>query len=185
MIFNVEETEEDVESQNCDDSNSQREKASKKNDEKKPKTFCKRPEEFIFIKSGKSIICATMITLALTLLAYFGLYRELSKLTIAAKTVTVSSEGPAAENYPESMGQYKIMKDIYRHDRAVYKHVDREDQFIIYTGHIIGVYLGRVHLITSTQQRSQQIVYGFLSHGNPLVAPTTTHPSSSQVPLLP
>ena len=77
-----------------------------------------------------------MITLTITVLVYFGLYRELSKLTMAAKTLTVSSEGPAAENFPESMGQYKIIKDIYRHDRTVYKHVDREDRFIIFTGNM-------------------------------------------------
>ena len=51
--------------------------------------------------------------------------------------MTVSSEGPAAEMYPESMGQYKILKDIYRNNRAVYKHVDREDRFIIF---VVGDY---------------------------------------------
>ena len=83
---------------------------------------------------------ASLITLTLTLLAYLGLYMELSKLTRPAQTLTVSSEGPAAEMYPESMGQYKILKDIYRNNRAVYKHVDREDRFIIYTGINTGVY---------------------------------------------
>ena len=75
-----------------------------------------------------------MITLTITVLVYFGLYRELSKLTMAAKTLTVSSEGPAAEMYPDSMGQYNLLKDVYRYDRPVYKHVDREDRFIIYIG---------------------------------------------------
>ena len=59
---------------------------------------------------------------------------ELSKLTRPVQTVTVSSEGPAAEMYPDSMGQYDIMREVYRYDRAVYKHVDREDRFVIYTG---------------------------------------------------
>ena len=77
---------------------------------------------------------ATLITLTLNLAIYFGLYGELSKLTRPAQTVTVSSEGPAAEMYPDSMGQYNVLKDVYRYDRAVYKHVDREDRFIIYTG---------------------------------------------------
>ena len=70
--------------------------------------------------------------LVLTILTYLGLYNELSKLTIAARNVTVSSEGPAAEMYPDSMGQYKILKDIYRNNRVVYQHVDREDRFIIF-----------------------------------------------------
>ena len=53
-------------------------------------------------------------------------------MTSPVKTVTVSSEGPAAEMYPDSMGQYKILKDLYRSNRAVYKHVEREDRFIIF-----------------------------------------------------
>ena len=48
--------------------------------------------------------------------------------------MTFSSEGPAADMYPDYMGQYNILKDVYRYDRAVYKHVEREDTFIIYTG---------------------------------------------------
>ena len=51
---------------------------------------------------------------------------------MAAPNVTVSSEGPAAEMYSHSMGQYKILRDIYRNNRAVYQHVDREDRFIIF-----------------------------------------------------
>ena len=74
----------------------------------------------------------SLIILTLTVLIYFGLYNELSKLTIAAPNVTVSSEGRAAEIYPDSMGQYKILKDIYRNNRAVYQHVDREDRFIMF-----------------------------------------------------
>ena len=80
------------------------------------------------------IIFVSLVILALTLLTYLGLYSELSKLTMPAQTVTVSSEGPAAEMYPDSMGQYNILREVYRYDRAVYKHVDKEDRFIIYTG---------------------------------------------------
>ena len=72
--------------------------------------------------------------LKLNILIYFGLYTVLNKMTMPVQTVTVSSEGPAAKMYPDSMGQYNILKDVYRYDRAVYKHVDREDRFIIYTG---------------------------------------------------
>ena len=55
-------------------------------------------------------------------------------MTRPVQTVTVSSEGPAAEMYSDSMGQYDILREVYRYDRTVYKHVDREDRFIIYTG---------------------------------------------------
>ena len=78
-----------------------------------------------------------MIILTLTSLTYLGLYLVLNNMTSPVKTVTVSSEGPAAEMYPDSMGQYKILKDIYRNNRAVYKHVDREDRFIIF---VVGDY---------------------------------------------
>ena len=75
-----------------------------------------------------------MIILTLTSLTYLGLYLVLNNMTSPVKTVTVSSEGPAAEMYPDSMGQYNILRDVYRYNRAVYKHVDRENRFIIYTG---------------------------------------------------
>ena len=77
-----------------------------------------------------------MIILTLTSLTYLGLYLVLNNMTSPVLTVTVSSEGPAAEMFPDSMGQYKVLRDVYPHDRyrLVYKHVDREDRFIIYTG---------------------------------------------------
>ena len=82
------------------------------------------------------IFLLSLFFLALTFLTYLGVYTKLSKLVMAAETVTVSSEGPAAEMYPDSMGEYKVLRDVYPHDRyrVVYKHVDREDRFIIYTG---------------------------------------------------
>ena len=75
-----------------------------------------------------------MIILTLTSLTYLGLYLVLNNMTSPVQTVIVSSEGPAAEMYPDYMGQYNIFREVYRYDRAVYKHVDREDRFIIYTG---------------------------------------------------
>ena len=115
-----------IEIQKFDWNNPSREKASKEIDETKLQTVCK------IILESIQIIFVSLIILTLTVLIYFGLYNELSKLTIAARNVTVSSEGPAAEMYPDSMGQYKILKDIYRNYRAVYQHVNREDRFIIF-----------------------------------------------------
>ena len=80
------------------------------------------------------IIFLSLIFLAVTFLTYFGLYVALNNLTRPAQTVTVSSDGPASEMYPDSMGQYKILKEFYRYNRAVYRHVDREDIFIIGDG---------------------------------------------------
>ena len=75
-----------------------------------------------------------MIILTLNFLTYLGLYFVLNNLTSPVQTVTVSSEGPAAEIYPDYMGQYNLLRDVYRYDRGVYKHVDREDRFIIFAG---------------------------------------------------
>ena len=77
-----------------------------------------------------------MIILTLTSLTYLGLYLVLNNMTSPVQTVTVSSEGPAAEMYSYSMGQYNLMRDVYRYDRPVYKHEDREDRFIINAGKI-------------------------------------------------
>ena len=98
------------------------------NDHKKQETFCKK------IKRSILILILSLFFLFLTFLAYFMPYKELSKLTTPAKKVTVSSEGPAAKTYPDSMGQYDVLKEVQKNDRAVYKHVDRDDRFIIYTG---------------------------------------------------
>ena len=116
----------DVEGQNIDGSNT-----SSKNVRKEKKKVCK------IIKESRKIICASLIIQILTFLTYYlGLYGELSKLTLAnhAQTVTVSSGGPAAEMFPDSMGQYNVLREVFRYDRAVYKHVDRDDRFIIHTG---------------------------------------------------
>ena len=78
----------------------------------------------------------SLIILTLTFLVYFGMYITLNNMTIVVQSVTVSSEGPAAQIYPDSMGQYNILRDVYRYDRPVYKHVDRKDRFIIYAGKI-------------------------------------------------
>ena len=134
ILFYHEETEDDVESQHLDEINPQREKVSKEHPDE-PK-ICKRIREYLQIKNKKSIIFASLITLTLTIRAYLGLYDELSTLTMAAQTVIVSSEGPAAEMYPDFMGQYNLLWGVYRYDRPVYKHVDREDRFIISAGKI-------------------------------------------------
>ena len=80
------------------------------------------------------IIYMSLIFLGLNFLAYQAPYYYLNSLTRPAQTVTVSSEGPAAEMYPDYMGQYNVLREVYRYDRPVYKHWDREDRFIIFTG---------------------------------------------------
>ena len=120
MIYLYQDSEDNTESLNS----GERMKANKG---KKPKSLC----EIIL-----GTIIPSLMILTLTFLTYLGLYFVLNNMTNPVQTVTVSSEGPAAEMYPDSMGQYNLLRDVYRYDRPVYKHVDREDRFIIYTGRI-------------------------------------------------
>ena len=121
------EDEDDIESQRYNESKHLRKKTDK------PKTWSN--------KIWRSIILFTsMMTIALTLLTYLELYIGVSNIARPVQTVFASSEGPAAEMYPDYMGQYNILRDVYRHDRAVYKHVDRGDRFIFYNGSHINVY---------------------------------------------
>ena len=61
--------------------------------------------------------------------------------------VTVRSSGPVAEMYPESLGQYNIIRDVNRNDHPVYKHVDRDDRFIVYYGNIYSLYSNNLLLL--------------------------------------
>ena len=81
-------------------------------------------------------------------------------MTRPVQTVTVSSEGPAAEMFPDSMGQYDILREVYRYDRAVYKHVDREDRFIIFAGKYINHLTG----FGTQSQHSPTLFYSIEKH---------------------
>ena len=48
--------------------------------------------------------------------------------------VRVNSSGPAAELYPDSLGEYRLLPDITHNDLPVYKHSIRDDRFIIQNG---------------------------------------------------
>ena len=108
------------------------------NKDEKPKCLCETIEtkiKYLWHKFLRPIIIfLSPIILSATFWTYLELYNIMNNMTRPVQTVTVSSEGPAAEMYPDSMGQYNILREVYRYDRAVYKHVDREDRFIIYTG---------------------------------------------------
>ena len=51
--------------------------------------------------------------------------------------VRVSSSGPAGELYPDSLGEYKLMKDIIHNGLPVYQHSAGDDRYIIYNGELI------------------------------------------------
>ena len=51
------------------------------------------------------------------------------------QTVTLSSEGPASETDPDSMGEYQLAekdKEDSLIDYSWYQHKDRENRFLIY-----------------------------------------------------
>ena len=53
----------------------------------------------------------------------------------APQTVTLSSEGPANEMYPDSMGEYQLAEEVIQGwdaDNTFYRHKDREDRFLMY-----------------------------------------------------
>ena len=51
--------------------------------------------------------------------------------------VRVSSSGPAAELYPDSLGEYRLLSDITLNDYPVFQHSARDDRFIIFIGRVV------------------------------------------------
>ena len=51
--------------------------------------------------------------------------------------VRVNSSGPAAELYPDSLGEYGLLPDITFNDRPVFQHSARDDRFIISIGKVV------------------------------------------------
>ena len=49
-------------------------------------------------------------------------------------TVVVSSSGPAALLYPDSLGEYKLRSNFTFNNFPVYEHSERDDRFIINNG---------------------------------------------------
>ena len=51
--------------------------------------------------------------------------------------VRFSSSGPAAELYPDSLGDYYLLPNTTFNAFPVYKHSDRDDRFMINIGNVI------------------------------------------------
>ena len=51
--------------------------------------------------------------------------------------VTVRSEGPAAELYPDSLGEYRLLPDLTHNDLPVFQHLARDDRYIISVGKLV------------------------------------------------
>ena len=88
------------------------------------------------IKKFWKILSVLLIIFTTIYFTCFGCFLVLNDSTSwAAQTVTLSSEGPANETYPHSMGEYQLAEEEIRGFQAVYnwyRHKDREDRFLMY-----------------------------------------------------
>ena len=88
--------------------------------------------------------CVWISVISVFPLIYCGLFFAI-KYTITTEQsvpdfhpdiVRVNSSGPAAELYPDSLGEYRLLPDITFNDRPMYQHSARDDRFIIQNGNL-------------------------------------------------
>ena len=83
------------------------------------------------VKNIILIISLLLIIFTIIYFKCFGLYLVLNDAgTRTAQTVTLNSEGPAGEMYPDSMGEYQLAGE--ERTSTWYQHVNRTDRFIMY-----------------------------------------------------
>ena len=85
--------------------------------------------------------CAWISVISVFPLIYCGLFFAIKNTIITDEArlvqpnmMRVSSSGPAAELYPDSLGDYRRLPDITHNDLPVFKHTVRDDRFIISVG---------------------------------------------------
>ena len=82
------------------------------------------------IKKFLKIHSVLLIIFSIVFFACFGCFLVVNDTV--AQTVTLSSEGAANETYPDSMGKYKRIESDGDVSLEVYRHVEREDRFLLY-----------------------------------------------------
>ena len=82
------------------------------------------------IKKLLKILSIFLIILTIFFFTCFGCFLVVNDTV--AQTVTLSSEGAANETYPDSMGKYKRNESDGGSSLEVYRHVEREDRFLLY-----------------------------------------------------
>ena len=88
--------------------------------------------DWTLIKNFLKILSVLLIVFTIIFFTCFGCFLVLNDSTSwAAQTVTLSSEGPANETYPHSMGEYQLAEEEIR-GYNWYQHHDREDRFLMY-----------------------------------------------------
>ena len=87
--------------------------------------------DWTLIKKFLKILSVLLIIFTIIFFSCFVCFLVLNDSTSwAAQTVTLSSEGPANEMYPDSMGEYQLAEEIGGY--SWYRHKDREDRFLMY-----------------------------------------------------
>ena len=90
--------------------------------------------------------CAWISVISVFPLIYCGLFFAIKNTItmeqgnthlVLPNIVRVSSSGPAAELYPDSLGEYGLLPDITLNDLPVYQHLTRDDRFIIGSGKVV------------------------------------------------
>ena len=95
-----------------------------------------RKIDWTTIKKFLRILCVLLIIFTTLYITFFKCFLVLNdSITRAPQTVTLSSEGPANEMYPDSMGEYQLAEEVIQGwdaDYTWYRHKDREDRFLMY-----------------------------------------------------
>ena len=85
----------------------------------------------------KKIILVDFLLLTIFTIIFFtcfGCFFVISTFTV--QTVTLSSEGAANKSWPHSLGEFQLAEEVIHSWGGVlrwYRHVDRNDRFIMYT----------------------------------------------------
>ena len=83
------------------------------------------------IKKLLKFLSVLLIIFTVIFFTFLGCFLVLNDSTsLAAQTVTLSSEGGVNETYPDSMGEYQLAGEIKGY--KWYRHKDREDRFLMY-----------------------------------------------------
>ena len=89
--------------------------------------------DWTLIKNFLKILSVLLIIFTIIYFTCLGCFLVLNDSTNrVAQTVTLSSEGAANETYPDSMGEYQQIASDGVGSLTVYRHVEREDRFLLY-----------------------------------------------------
>ena len=87
-----------------------------------------RKIDWIMVKKFLRILIVLLIIYTTLYITFFKCFLVLNdSITRTPQIVTLSSEGPANEMYPDSMGEYQLAEE-----ENLYRHKNREDKFLMF-----------------------------------------------------